>query len=298
MNIKRNLLIVICFVLVCIILACGSSAPSSEEELPINEKITVEAKPTVTEETVDEPTKAPTDTSIPEPTETPIPEPTTWMGVIYCPECEGIPLALWQNIDNIGTIPGEVNHGDNCTVFDKGVTDGIEKYKLDCDEKIGWLRSEGVIPAGEESTQEQTEMSTEVSSQPDTSDISGYMPKIVTAIDLCFTAYNQISKFSLDVSDDPLKILDEEWKMQVAEALDGVQFCGEQLVLDRDVPPGFDDIDTLLVKAGEESLMMVEDYIFGIDNIDVDSVISAGKHTDNFGVYIGQAIELVGEMNQ
>ncbi len=46
-----------------------------------------------------------------------------------------------------GNSPGKVIHGDTCIVLDKGVTDGIEKYQLDCEGKIGWLRAEGIKPA-------------------------------------------------------------------------------------------------------------------------------------------------------
>ena len=118
-----------------------------------------------------EPTEAPevctrcgrTDTLVPEPTatvevaatDTPMPEPTTWVGVIDCAECiEGDTFTLWAEVNDIGYNSPKVMYGDICMVLEMGVTEeapgidpGIEKYKLDCDGKIGWLRAEGVKPA-------------------------------------------------------------------------------------------------------------------------------------------------------
>lgn len=86
-------------------------------------------------------------TTTPRPPELPKPpEPTTWVGVIHCPECDGLALSLWQKIDDIGFSPGKVHHGDTCVVIDTGVTDGIKKYKLNCMGKYGWLRAVGVVP--------------------------------------------------------------------------------------------------------------------------------------------------------
>jgi hypothetical protein len=140
----------------------GNDIDSSATEVAI-----VEPTEMPTDTLIPEPTEMPTDTLIPEPTEMPtdtllpestatsevlptdtaIPEPTTWVVVINCPDCEGLPLTLWENIGDIGTSPGKVNHGDTCIVLDQGVTEGIEKYKLDCSGMIGWLRSEAVKPA-------------------------------------------------------------------------------------------------------------------------------------------------------
>lgn len=83
-------------------------------------------------------------TATPRPPEPPAP--TTWVGVIHCPECDGLALSLWQKIDDIGFPEGKVHHGDTCVVIDQGVTDGIKKYKLNCMGKYGWLRAEGVVP--------------------------------------------------------------------------------------------------------------------------------------------------------
>ena len=74
-------------------------------------------------------------------------KPTDWLVVVGCPKCRGIPLTLWQKIDDIGTSPGKVDHGSTCNVLNQGVIDGVEKYQLDCDGKIGWLRAEVVKPA-------------------------------------------------------------------------------------------------------------------------------------------------------
>jgi len=70
---------------------------------------------------------------------------TEWIVVVNCPECEGIPLALWQEPGNMGVSPGKVNHDDTCIVLDTGEADGVEKYKINCDGKIGWLRAEGLV---------------------------------------------------------------------------------------------------------------------------------------------------------
>jgi hypothetical protein len=77
----------------------------------------------------------------------PVVKSTDWLVVVGCPKCRGIPLTLWQQIDDIGTSPGKVDHGSTCIVLDQGVIDGVEKYQLDCDGKIGWLRAEVVKPA-------------------------------------------------------------------------------------------------------------------------------------------------------
>ena len=145
---RRRLIIIIVVVVIlcCIVAYFGSNliTPTENEETPV--QLPEPTNPAVTE--VIEPTKTP----IPEKEDTPIPEPTTWIGVITCPECNGIGLILWMKIDDKGQGGGMVFDGDVCIVIDKGVADGIEKYKLDCDGKIGWFRAEGVQPRQTETT--------------------------------------------------------------------------------------------------------------------------------------------------
>ena len=77
--------------------------------------------------------------------ETELPEPTEWIVFVECPECEGLPLSLWEHVDDMGKSPGRVNHGDMCVVLEVGSTKGIEKYKINCDGMVGWLRAEGLV---------------------------------------------------------------------------------------------------------------------------------------------------------
>ena len=146
------ILLLICLC-VSVVIALSPGSDSQEPETPIDEQITVEAKTT----------EIPDETLV---VDTPIPKPTTWVGVIYCLECEkeNIPLALWENIDDMGQSPGQANHGDTCIVLEKGVTEGIEKYRLDCYGNIGWLRAEAVKPEVEVPTKEPTEEATPTAS--------------------------------------------------------------------------------------------------------------------------------------
>ena len=158
---KRNLLLIVATVMLCCVLACGSSTSSPEEEIPINEKITVEAKPTATEVVAQEPTEAPADTPMPEPTEAPevctrcgttdtlVPEPTATVEptatpeivlVVNCPMCveESIDLSLHGSLDRTGKSPGTVNHLDECVYLAEDTHEGILNYQVNCDNKIGW----------------------------------------------------------------------------------------------------------------------------------------------------------------
>jgi len=69
MNNKRILLIIVATVVLCSILACGSSTPSTEDEKPAATEVSAE-------EPAEVPTEEPTDTPIPEPTATPTEPPS------------------------------------------------------------------------------------------------------------------------------------------------------------------------------------------------------------------------------
>ena len=98
----------------------------------------------IVEVTKVEPTQVDTQVVV-EPTEIELPESTEWVVFVDCPECEGLPLLLWKNVDGSGKSPGKVNHGDLCVVLEVGSYKGVERYKLDCAGMVGWLRAEGVV---------------------------------------------------------------------------------------------------------------------------------------------------------
>jgi hypothetical protein len=77
--------------------------------------------------------------------ETELPEQTAWLVFVDCPECEGLPLSLWKNVDDMGNSPGKVNHGEMCVVLEVGSFEGVERYKLNCAGMVGWLRAEGLV---------------------------------------------------------------------------------------------------------------------------------------------------------
>ena len=67
------------------------------------------------------------------------------IGFVNCPDCGDLPLTLWTTIDDLGTGGEKVNHGTECSILDQGLSvEGIEKFQLGCDHKIGWLRAEAV----------------------------------------------------------------------------------------------------------------------------------------------------------
>ena len=131
----RRLLIVV-MVLVLAALACnggngkGDSIKEIEIEAEVIEKI--ESAQTDIQEVVEQ-------------METELPEPTEWVVFVECPECEGLPLVLWENVDDMGNSPGKVNHGEMCIVLEVGSFEGIERYRIDCTGVVGWLRTEGLV---------------------------------------------------------------------------------------------------------------------------------------------------------
>lgn len=131
---KRILLVLL--VLFLAILACNGGDSSGELVETVEEKMvevnTVE--PTLTD-TQDH------DKSM----ETELPVPTEWIVFVECPECEGLPLALWEHVDDMGKSPGKVNHGDMCVVVEVGSYEGVERYKINCVGMVGWLRAEGLV---------------------------------------------------------------------------------------------------------------------------------------------------------
>ena len=76
--------------------------------------------------------------------ETELPEQTEWIVFVECPECEGLPLSLWEHVDDMGKSPGKVNHGETCIVLEVGSFEGVERYRIDCAGVVGWLRAEGL----------------------------------------------------------------------------------------------------------------------------------------------------------
>ena len=121
---KKIWIIFAVLVLVAMACICGNGSDDSVKEVEPNQ----------------------TDTQVVvEPTETKIPEQTAWIVFVECPECEGLPLSLWENVGDKGSSPGKVNHGDKCVVLDVGSFEGIERYKINCAGVEGWLRSEGLI---------------------------------------------------------------------------------------------------------------------------------------------------------
>ncbi|MFC2052839.1 hypothetical protein ACFLV7_00875 [Chloroflexota bacterium] len=77
--------------------------------------------------------------------ETELPEQTAWLVFVDCQECEGLPLSLWENVDDMGNSPGKVNHGEMCVVLEVGSFEGVERYRIDCAGVVGWLRAEGLV---------------------------------------------------------------------------------------------------------------------------------------------------------
>lgn len=73
------------------------------------------------------------------------PEPTAWLVFVDCPECEGLPILLCENVDDMGNSPGKVNHGEMCIVLEVRTFEGVERYKLNCAGMVGWLRAEGLV---------------------------------------------------------------------------------------------------------------------------------------------------------
>ncbi len=118
----KNQVIAILFVAVLLFLVACARAPQQPERIIVTVVIKITA------------TQRPPE--LPKP-----PEPTTWVGVIHCPECDGLALRLWQKIDDIGFSPGKVYHGDTCVVIDTGVTDGIKNIN-----STAWANMAGLEP--------------------------------------------------------------------------------------------------------------------------------------------------------
>jgi hypothetical protein len=133
----RKLLLVI-LVLVLAALACNgeNSSEDSIKEVEIEAEVVekIESAQTDIQEAVEQ-------------LEIELPEPTEWIVYLECPECEeaGIPLALWEHVDDMGKSQGKITHGDMCVVLEVGSFKGVERYKLNCDGMVGWLRAEALL---------------------------------------------------------------------------------------------------------------------------------------------------------
>ena len=129
-------ILVTLLVLFLVILACNESDNSGEAVKEGEEKAVevkkVEPIQTDTQEVVEQ-------------METELPEQTAWIVFIDCPECEGLPLALWEQVDDMGKSPGKVNHGEMCIVLEVGSFEGVERYRIDCAGVVGWLRADGLV---------------------------------------------------------------------------------------------------------------------------------------------------------
>jgi hypothetical protein len=131
---KRLLIVVL--VLVLAVLACNGENSSEDS----NKKVEIEA------EVVEKIESAQIDIQeAVEQLETELPEKTAWLVFVDCPECEGSPLLLWENVDDIGNSLGKVNHGEMCVVLEVGTFEGVERYRIDCAGVVGWLRAEGLV---------------------------------------------------------------------------------------------------------------------------------------------------------
>jgi len=124
--------------------------------------------------------------------------------------------------------------------------------------------------------------STEISISPDAPGLSDYQLELITIRLFCEKYLYQLSERSSEASSDPLLLFDENWRTRITESLAGKQLSGDQLISVREVPSSFIEIDTLLVRAGDEALMVVEDFSFGIKNLDFDSLSSLVDHLGQY----------------
>lgn len=122
-----------------IMLVVGACAPSDEAIRKAIEETKVAGATNTVKPTIEK-------LSQPEPTEeVSKPKSTQWIVVVHCPECEGIALIMWSKPGVMSPGGGKVNHGDTCIVLATGSAQGVQKYKLNCSGKIGWLRASGLV---------------------------------------------------------------------------------------------------------------------------------------------------------
>ena len=131
---KRLLIVVLVLVLAALACNGGDSSEDSIKEVEIEAEVVekIESAQIDIQEVVEQ-------------LETELPEQTEWIVFVECPECEGLPLSLWEHVDDMGKSPGKVNHGETCIVLEVGSFEGVERYRIDCAGVVGWLRAEGLV---------------------------------------------------------------------------------------------------------------------------------------------------------
>lgn len=139
------------------------------------------------------------------------------------------------------------------------------------------------------STKRPTKIPTQI---PDISAVQ-YLTAMMPIMDDCQYYLNEVADVSTAASLDSTLFFDADWTMEMALALNGLDTCGKQLMMERDVPSGYEEIASLLSDGGYELRKSVEYMVSGIDDLDVGDIERGITHMENFTDYLTRTLVLM-----
>jgi hypothetical protein len=98
-----------------------------------------------------------------------------------------------------------------------------------------------------------------------------------------------LSELSLSASDDPHLLVDEDWTLSVAVTLAMLDESANQLESIDYVPPKFQEVQKWLDLAAQETHIMVDNFSYGIDYLDIDSIEAAANNMNRINSYVENA---------
>lgn len=118
---------------------------------------------------------------------------------------------------------------------------------------------------------------------------SAYRKGLAVVFDNCINSLNMYALAAEAAAENVTLILNDEWRMDMAIALVGVEGCGENLQERRLVPPEYEKVDKYLVEAGGYYILAVEYTIKGIDDLDGDYLHKAADYIEEAGALVRKA---------
>lgn len=122
-----------------------------------------------------------------------------------------------------------------------------------------------------------------------TPDMQAYFSKATGPINEYGKWMGRLGEQSTKIGNEPTLLLDSEWKGDTAVVLAGLREAGNQLGTIAPVPDQVRPVDTLLKKIAAETDPLIDDYVAGIDNMDVQRMNSATSRTQQITRWINEA---------
>ena len=126
-------------------------------------------------------------------------------------------------------------------------------------------------------------------------DVAAYLEKASTPIQQYGTWLQRIGELSTEAGNTPSLFFDDDWKVRMTTALVALRLAGESLGTLSPVPEQAKPVDDLLKKIAVETEPMADEYLRGLDGMNVALITSAGER---MGRIAGWITELGPEMEK